>query len=1202
MDGLTSAAGQVRSIEGWLRWEYWPYYALGLLLVFLAVLLCLWWLSRRGAGRKTAGKSALKAMQPKRKRLPSGTLVGIWKKFLQNLPRNVRRTLPAFQPFVIIGEVGSGKSAFIELYSDWKGQTYQYHPSHVADPHLQIYMGSRALILELPASLLNDSDVQTEKALHRLWKSAFGRRDPIVVVVLDGAALTSGLPEDLRRQAQMIRGKINSLSRARSRPIQVYVVLTHMDGIEGYHTFSQFLVREGIPLTLTFETPEALGKVEEVLAPYEKLLSRVLTSSPPEEFLETISFFRRAPEALAVLNAFVHVLCHPEPLSPTPLVTRLYLTSREDSAERADLSNPFAAPVHVEEVEASPEYRRHLWGAGLVLACALAYLGTGYFHEQRLLSDMDRRMDLMEASPPGSYTAQMRGLFQDLEVSLKGDPSFLLFPNFFRDASARVHQRLMNNVRQRHLVPLLRRLGGETEAQEKLLYLLGLLFASQKNSLGTLVLQHSKEWVNVLGVEEALVTDYVQNNTDGEIAGIDLDWDFLRLKLARSGVPFEEPLPWLLFFRKVETSMKDRFITRAVLEDVRRQGRELLDRVKRVRRYELSGQIAGLLQRMTPLGDKVTWIQDRDVQLSQDALFQLLSYVVEQDMVYPSAEGMTLVDFMNGAQVILDLAGTESQKPHWNQEFRFQFAGESLAFSASDWSQLLVRSRVTLFMREFMARSGRSQGLLFFRGESVFPDVVMNASNDGLLLFTGKAKVDGRFTRQAFEQEVKPALERIPEFLKSLPTTEDEKSRFSSFILKQAETYADRYVSAYRGFYSQFHIQSDSEGALRYVLAQMQQPSAPFQDFLVTMKDNTVLDMGEGPYLRQFGRKLGAFDFIRRVMAEKDGTYVELAKYLSILGQMQEELERAGLPVPRKKDDDSAELKGLLSPLGRISLSIFRQEDDSYLSLVQMWLKSAGIPPEHQTPFLEPLWQAFALGKSDVEGVASKVWSELLDSYLKPLAGKFPFDPEAEAEISPADLEKLAHPQGTFWKSFRSYLAPLCMEVDKVWIEKITPQGVYALPPGMLKTANHMAGLAQSLWNDKGAPRPLTILVKPAPLPPKEAHGPITVLSYFRSGASSVFAFNQQPSWQKLEMEWWKASTASVGIQRENFSDGQKSFREIAVPESDWSFFRLLRMGRLVDRTVMVWMIGGSGGGSETAFRVELAMKTDPWEELQLSF
>ena len=46
--------------------------------------------------------------------------------------------------------------------------------------------------------------------------------------------------------------------------------------------------------------------------------------------------------------------------------------------------------------------------------------------------------------------------------------------------------------------------------------------------------------------------------------------------------------------------------------------------------------------------------------------------------------------------------------------------------------------------------------------------------------------MDGKLTRGAFEQQVKPVLAELPELVRGLPVVEDEKTRFSNFVLKQA--------------------------------------------------------------------------------------------------------------------------------------------------------------------------------------------------------------------------------------------------------------------------------------------------------------------------------------------------------------------------------------------------------------------------------
>ena len=143
--------------------------------------------------------------------------------------------------------------------------------------------------------------------------------------------------------------------------------------------------------------------------------------------------------------------------------------------------------------------------------------------------------------------------------------------------------------------------------------------------------------------------------------------------------------------------------------------------------------------------------------------------------------------------------------------------------------------------------------LFFSKSSSIgYPDLVMNASNDGMLFFIGKGKVDGKFSKSAFEGLVGLNLcsAKLPELLKTLPVAEDEKRRFTQYILREADAYGDHYVSAYRSYYSQFRLSADSLGGLRYLLKQLQLPSSPFQDFLLSIKENTVLDVGDSPFLK----------------------------------------------------------------------------------------------------------------------------------------------------------------------------------------------------------------------------------------------------------------------------------------------------------------------------------------------------------------
>ena len=265
-----------------------------------------------------------------------------------------------------------------------------------------------------------------------------------------------------------------------------------------------------------------------------------------------------------------------------------------------------------------------------------------------------------------------------------------------------------------------------------------------------------------------------------------------------------------------------------------------------------------------------------------------------------------------------------------------------------------------------------------------------------------------------------------------------------------------------------------------------------------------------------------------------------------------------------------------------------------------MWLKSTGIDPEWQDPFLDPVTIAFFVGRVDVESTAEKVWGELTASYIKPLYSKFPFQRQAEVEINPPELEKMIGPQGSFWKTFKDYLAPICVENAGHWTERVSPLGVFRIPAGMLGTVNELSKVTKSLWNDQGVAQAIVLEIRPSGLPPRTEHAPLAVLCYLRSDKSSVFAFNQQPAWQKMEVEWWKSQTSAVGAEFEAFQDGAKSYREVAVNEKFWSFYHLLNKAETKDKSVFLWRINGPAPYSQEV-RAGFTMKSDPWTVFQIN-
>jgi hypothetical protein len=1178
-----------------LKWEYWPYYLAAVALLVLLAILILIALRRRGSfarGRARIGKHLPARLTDHQKQIPRSSLRNVWKAFLKQVPYQFRRAIQSYRPFIVLGESGSGKSTLIDKNTDWRGQANRFYPSYAVDPLLQIYVGSGAVVMELPASLLNDTSRHARMALLKLWKPLFKKREASAVVVVNAAALLHELPEDLRRSAQTIRGKINILSDVQNKPARVSIVLSHMDQVEGYAQFADFLRKRKIPLHICPPAKAVDVKyVETCLEPYEAYLPQVLTSVSSDDYLRVVSFFKAFPEILSVVSSFAKVLQSSDPLSPIPQIHGLSLNSLDGND--APGSNPFAYDLPAEPAGRAVPNAPHRFAAAVILALGMLYLGANYYGERMTLIKAEEILEQIKAYPLHQYNEYSHRLFMEVSADMKQSLGLALPPRFFPRVQELVRKHMAESIREFYLLPAFKSLGSGEDALERSIYLLGLIHATNNNDLGKLVLANIGEWQKALDLPSFLVTDYVNNNEGVEDVGLDVS-ALTRIKPKGIGL-MEDALSWLVFLKRIKKGCDEPSISREYLHAIQKEADSFLRIVERAARYKLTNELVAMLRRLTLVGSQITWIQKRDVQLAQEGLRELLLKIKEQDIVYPPVAGLGLSQFIENIKVMTrPMAGEDKQ-------YKVTIEGETFELSSASWSRLIMRSRISLFLREFVARNKRTDGMLFFAAsEGIgFPDLVLNPSNDGLLFFVGKGTVDGKLTRSAFEQQVKPVLNEMPDIMSGLPVVDEEKTRFSNFILKQAEAYADRYVASYRSYYSQLRLSADSLGGLRYLLKQIQLPTSPFQDFLTTIKDNTVLDVGESPFLRQFAQKLGVFEFIRRLMTEKDGAFPELDKYKAILQQMDEDIDSNDTFAAKNKADDSNELKSILSPIGRISLAIQRGEDDSYSNLVRMWLKSVGMDAEWQRVFLDPVTIAFFLGRSDVETSVDRVWSDLQSSYLQPLYSKFPFSAKAEHEITPPELERILHPQGAFWKTFRDYIGPICQEASGVWTERVSAQGVFRIPDGMLESVNELSDLTSDLWTDKGVAQPIVLQIRPSGLPPRTEFAPIAILSYLRCDKASVFAFNQQPTWQKIEIEWWKAQTSAAGVELQSSHDAGKSYREVSIPEKFWSFYYLLQRSESPDKNVFAWRIAGPPPQQQQV-RIDFTLKSDPWEVFRL--
>jgi type VI protein secretion system component VasK len=361
----------------------------GVLLVIGLIVLLVYRIRKR---RKAAQEPVEPEADSSENLIASRALVQIWKTYIKKIPSEFRRAILLYPPFVVLGEAGCGKSSLIDACSDWKNQSNQFYPSHTDDPDLQIYQGARALIQEISPGILHDATNEARVALVKLWKAFYRQEDILAVVAVKSEDILADNRDPLLAQAQVIRGKLNILSRLMGKAVTVHVAVTFMDQVPGFIQFARYARENRITTSVDYDPDMALSSVSSVL--FTTNLTSYLVTEPSGDFLKVLAFFNQEPQLYAGIEAFVQELLKPDPLVPAPQVQKIFLTSAKTAD--ADLSNPFKKPVRPKRFWQRHPYFKHQVAAALLLLCGTFYLGFSHSYETRFFRQLDMDLGRLE--------------------------------------------------------------------------------------------------------------------------------------------------------------------------------------------------------------------------------------------------------------------------------------------------------------------------------------------------------------------------------------------------------------------------------------------------------------------------------------------------------------------------------------------------------------------------------------------------------------------------------------------------------------------------------------------------------------------------------------------------------------------------------------------------------------------------------------
>ncbi|WP_035240855.1 hypothetical protein [Desulfobacter vibrioformis] len=1107
-------------------------------------------------------------------------LLGVWKTYVKKIPHEFRRTILLYHPFVVLGDAGSGKSTLIDTYSDWKSQAGQFYPSFRENQDLQIYQGAKVVIQELSPAVLENTTVEARNALVKLWKRFYGREEITAVAAVRAEDILSGNKEGLISQAQVIRGKLNVMSAVMKKPVFCHVAVTCMDRIPGFTQFSGYCAKQGMATHLSAGTDPARWMAER----FDSHLTHFLVTEPSADYIKMLHYLNLQAALGDGLEKFTAVLTKPDPLAKTPKVEYIFLTAA--NAADTHLSNPFHREERLKRPWEKHPYFKHQAAALALLILGCFYLGFSHSYKDRYISDLKAQVAALQQQI--SISSEKKGFLEALmnRTNAIDHNAFLSFlADFHPKAAAEIRTQVLDYIRNEVLAWELDKLRKGGGTPEEVRMMLALIYASRHNRLGKLILDNPDQWETATGFKQKFLTNYVRLS--------DQSW---QKRVSLADLAYEEPSA-LRKYRELKVFVNTiagveaaGFLTESQFNSLHGEAGRIFQEIKSASRSELHDELITLINEETVLHLEV---YEKDVNRDNEdrRLADFLYHFQKMVYEYPDAENLSMTQFLDNIDAMLGFKEMDYDK------FSLVVDGVTHWLDLGKFHRILRLSGVITFIRAYITANAYPGGVSFFTQGKNYEDLNAALSTGNQFFFTAKKIIDGRYTQTTYAEEVKPALERIPATLDKLPVSEDEKNRLSNFIYREAEAYAQAYAAEYSDYYQKFSIHADSLGELRFIINQILLPMSQFQEFLLTLKTNLDLEYGKNDYFKPIMMNLSALSFMKIIMQNEKDFFPELEKYKSILRMMLEDLDTQGSALLPEPGSETAALEQILSPAARISLAVFRNDADSCKNLIQKWAASMGMPENQSYPFLEPVYQLYQLGLKDLNIQVKGIWEKMAQTYLGKDLEQFPFNRKAAKDADPDRILALLKSDGAFWTEFKTYLAPLCRQVNGQWVERGFEMGGLDLPDTLFTTVNRLTQLAKLMVDEKNEPRPLLVDIKADLLPTIEKRLKYVVLTYLQSDTSAVYGFNQRPAWETFKINWWKASQSSIGVEFSSGDEDQaKTYRSDQIPNSFWSFYKLLQKADFDARTnAWTWAVD-SPEAIEWKRSVTFFIKQNPFE------
>ncbi len=1186
-------------------------------------------------------------------KVPKDRFTKIWQRFKDDLPAVVRRSLGSFAPFVVMGTDQAATARLINGHTDWERQARFLFGSHVDDPDLKIYLGSRVLVLNMPESVLSETSSSARDALLKLWRPLFGRTPPIVVVSISPTKLMGLRPEQIGDLADSIRGKVNLLSWVSKKPVEIRVALTDLEQVDGFAELADLAERSHIPLEITLNDEisdyELEGQLNEQMAELNRFVHIGLHDLPADKFSEgftqLVRFLRDAPaQVTPYIATFLAALMVRQPLGEQPILRTVFLTSTEGAAGPG---NPFKTKAAAKKARGPLFW--HKLTATVLAGVMAAGLLAGYLHERSLYIPARKALKTYLEQDSLEHQ-QIRAAVLRTEITTFANRT--AFPGFFANAQAQMQDQLRQRILELHIVPQLDNAADSTSGLRTSVHLLSLAYASADNELGGLAQDSEmlRRWSRATKLPEDLIQEYVVSARQPNLARLRS-----RLKVQRfvsrtlrwNRESFNEE--WQPFFRDAARIMKLGNLSRVEFISLKDRALPLTGQLALIESHPDTVELIDLLANTDSELAKLRQILERDLlELQRPETFRsqkrgeiarFMARVISTELRAPPQKGrldelclwlqQTLAPpTVSGGAGFLSMFVSAG-----GSENLAEFQIDDIVIREKDWLRLTRDNSIREALRSFQKRAS-SNGSLFFSAADRFDDLELNPDTLGEFLFAGKARIPGAYTKAAVRERIIPPLECLGGIYEQLNRVAGaETADLTVAIERDLEGYSSQYGRYMTDYYRAFRLNAKSTVSnLQSILNRLMQGSSPLNRHLIVVADNSRLpEHGAfaGRYLAPLAQRLEGYRVLQEVATSTKTAGTPLGDYLGFVAQIQETLkvdptsDAVAIPeAPALPDATPAAMKPLeelLSPAGLMAFQMLQCSPDSPLTQIEGWLDEVQMPKALRSPFLTLMRQLYLVGRRNIQDVTARQWNQHVVTDLQAMILRFPFQPLSSVDVTEAQLNDFFHPlTGRFSLVKQTYLDPIRTRVPGCRFRYANDA---PLPPvGSTLLLPEIHALTSRLWDAAGQSQPLRLMASPVafksrlllksvgtrevdPAKPEYLDEVLT-LTFLSSGQSTLVNFNQRPFSKELVIDWSKAHPAQVGVRLTHPETRDEVLPKRLTEASNWALLRLLkrseRAGRRYTWTVPVVT---DAGGSQTKLAnatVAFDLDEDPFKLFQL--